>query len=39
MAHCTAMLAKREKPRFHSPLGKPPDLARHLILTVLAVPA
>src|SRR5438445_13793879 len=31
--------AKREKVRVHSPLGNTADLARHLILWVLAVPA
>jgi hypothetical protein len=39
MAHCTAIRVKPENTRFHSPLGNTPDLARHLILRVLAVPA
>jgi len=39
MAQVGTIPAKREKPRVNSPLGNLDDLARHLILRVLAVPA
>jgi hypothetical protein len=39
MAQEDAILAKGEKVRIHSLLGNDPDLARHLILRVPAVPA
>jgi len=39
MAHCTAAPGQGEKPRFHNPLGKAINLARHLILRAPAVPA
>ena len=39
MAQFRADLTSPEKLRVHSPLGDRADLARHLILPVLAVPA
>ncbi len=39
MAQVGPIPAKPEKARVHSPLGNLTDLARHLILGVLAVPA
>jgi nitrogen regulatory protein P-II 2 len=38
MTSRATMLAEREKLRVHNPLGDAPDLARHLILWVPAVP-
>ncbi len=39
MAQVGPFPAKGEKGRIHKPLGNAGDLARHLILRVLAVPA
>jgi len=39
MAQPALVQANPEKPRVHSPLGHSDDLARHLILGVLTVPA
>jgi len=39
MAQAWAFPAKGENGRIHKPLGTYADLARHLILWVLAVPA
>jgi len=39
MAQDRATPAKGENSRIHNPLGNASDLARHLILRVLAVPA